>query len=184
MIRNGATDNVLGYLSSSEVLRLRNVSAGNWEGPCHFHRSGCSLRSKFGLGYAAPENLQNYAIYLDSRIRAYRDLKHDAIRVQADTNRDIRNSQSIEDDSQHSRKGRLPRRPSPPSAPSRSKTITGRKLRSMTVEKGLLRETKTVHRMVDTLVECRVRISSSLQSSVIRLCFLRFSSTWTTSKTS
>ena len=32
MIRNGATDNVLTYLSSSEVLRLRNVSTGNWEG--------------------------------------------------------------------------------------------------------------------------------------------------------
>ncbi len=32
MIRNGATDNVLSYLSSSEVLRLNNVSAGNWEG--------------------------------------------------------------------------------------------------------------------------------------------------------
>jgi len=32
MIRNGATDNVLSYLSSSEVLRLRNVAAVNWEG--------------------------------------------------------------------------------------------------------------------------------------------------------
>ena len=32
----------------------------------------------------------------------------------------------------------------------------GRKLRSMTVEKGLLRETKVVHRMIDALVECRV----------------------------
>lgn len=32
MIRNGATDNILAHLSSSEVLRLHNVSAGNWEG--------------------------------------------------------------------------------------------------------------------------------------------------------
>jgi hypothetical protein len=32
MIRNGATDNVLSYLSSSEVLRLQNVVGGNWEG--------------------------------------------------------------------------------------------------------------------------------------------------------
>jgi len=42
MIRNGATDNVLTYLSSSEVLRLRNVSTGNWEGewfPCHLIRT-------------------------------------------------------------------------------------------------------------------------------------------------
>ncbi|KAF8637605.1 hypothetical protein AX17_002674 [Amanita inopinata Kibby_2008] len=37
----------------------------------------------------------------------------------------------------------------------RSKTIMGRKLRSMTVEKGLLRETKIVQRMIDALVECR-----------------------------
>ena len=32
MIRNGSTDNVLSYLSSSEVLRLRDISSGNWEG--------------------------------------------------------------------------------------------------------------------------------------------------------
>ena len=33
MIRNGATDNVLSYLSSSDVLRLKNISAGaHWEG--------------------------------------------------------------------------------------------------------------------------------------------------------
>ena len=32
MIRNGSTDNVLSYLSSSEVLRLRDISSGNWGG--------------------------------------------------------------------------------------------------------------------------------------------------------
>ncbi len=32
MIRNGATDNILQYLSSSDVLKLRNVSSGQWEG--------------------------------------------------------------------------------------------------------------------------------------------------------
>ncbi|KAG7443554.1 ANTH-domain-containing protein, partial [Guyanagaster necrorhizus] len=135
MIRNGATDNVLSYLSSSEVLRLSNVSAGNWE------------------GYAAPENLQNYAVYLESRIRSYRDLRHDAVRVQAESNRDMRNSQSIEEDGYrgNSKRGKSAQT----AAPSRSKTIVGRKLRSMTVEKGLLRETRAVHRMIDTLVECR-----------------------------
>ncbi|KAJ3801263.1 ANTH domain-containing protein [Lentinula aff. detonsa] len=133
MIRNGATDNVLSYLSSSEVLRLQNVSAGNWE------------------GYAAPQNLQNYAVYLDSRIRAYRDLKHDAIRVQAESNRDLRNSASVEEDNY----ARGKKKDLTASGPQRSKTIMGRKLRVMTVEKGLLRETKAVHRMIDTLVECR-----------------------------
>lgn len=38
----------------------------------------------------------------------------------------------------------------------------GRKLRIMTVEKGLLRETKVVQKMVNALCECRVRISSFL----------------------
>lgn len=36
----------------------------------------------------------------------------------------------------------------------------GRKLRVMTVEKGLLRETKIVQKQVDALLGCRVRISS------------------------
>lgn len=39
----------------------------------------------------------------------------------------------------------------------RSKTVMGRKLRLMTVEKGLLRETKAVHQMIDAVVQCRVR---------------------------
>ena len=80
MIRNGATDNILQYLSSSDVLKLRNVSSGSWE------------------GYSAPQNLQNYAKYLDLRIRAYRELKHDVIRVQAESNRDMRNNLALEED--------------------------------------------------------------------------------------
>ncbi|KAF9244681.1 ANTH domain-containing protein [Melanogaster broomeanus] len=136
MIRNGATDNVLAHLSSSEVLRLRNVSAGNWE------------------GYNAPQNMQHYALYLDSRIRAYRELKHDAIRVQAETNRDMRVNNSIEEDMAY--KTAPPKASSTTSkGPQRSRTIMGRKLRVMTVEKGLLRETKTVQKMIDSLVECR-----------------------------
>ncbi|KAG2088822.1 hypothetical protein BD769DRAFT_1680251 [Suillus cothurnatus] len=101
------------------------------------------------------KNLQHYAIYLDSRIRAYRDLKHDAIRVQAESNRDMRVNNSIEEDMGYS-SARPPKSASTKSrAPQRSKTIMGRKLRVMTVDKGLLRETKTVQTMIDTLVECR-----------------------------
>lgn len=37
--------------------------------------------------------------------------------------------------------------------------MMGRKLRIMTVEKGLLRETKVVQKMVDSLCDCRVCIS-------------------------
>ncbi|KAH9967106.1 ANTH domain-containing protein, partial [Russula compacta] len=140
MIRNGATDNVLQYLSSSEVLRLKNVAGGQWE------------------GYNAPQNLQHYALYLDTRIRAYRDLKHDAIRVQSETNRDLRLSMALEDDARHSRKY-TPEEDTDKfrstGGPARSKTLTGRKLRVMTVEKGLLRETKVVQKMMDALTECR-----------------------------
>ncbi|KAH0836526.1 hypothetical protein J3R83DRAFT_8165 [Lanmaoa asiatica] len=137
MIRNGATDNVLSHLSSSEILRLRNVSAGNWE------------------GYNAPQNMQHYALYLDSRIRAYRDLKHDAIRVQAETNRDLRLNNSIEEDMAYTTAPPPKASSAKSKAPQRNKTITGHKLRVMTVEKGLLRETKTVQKMIDSLVECR-----------------------------
>ncbi|TEB36727.1 ANTH-domain-containing protein [Coprinellus micaceus] len=143
MIRNGSTDNVLGYLSQTDILRLKNVAAVNWE------------------GYAAPENLQHYSLYLDARIRAYRDLKHDAIKVQSDTNRDMRSSMAFDEEgtSSSAKGGKRGRRgrddPAPTSAPTRSKTIMGRKLRVMTVEKGLLRETKIVHGMIDALVECR-----------------------------
>ncbi|KAF8141827.1 ANTH domain-containing protein [Boletus edulis] len=137
MIRNGATDNVLSHLSSSEILRLRNVSTGNWE------------------GYNAPQNMQHYALYLDSRIRAYRELKHDAIRVQAETNRDLRLNNSIEEDLAYTTAPPPKASSTKSKTPQRSKTIMGRKLRLMTVEKGLLRETKTVQKMIDSLVECR-----------------------------
>ncbi|KAI0793769.1 ANTH domain-containing protein [Fomes fomentarius] len=139
MVRNGATDNILQYLSASDVLKLRNVSSGNWE------------------GYQAPQNLQNYSKYLDMRIRAYRELKHDAIRVQSETNRDMRNSQAIDEELEQGGRKRGKSAPAPPSGGNlqRSKTMAGRKLRVMTVEKGLLRETKIVQRMVDSLIDCR-----------------------------
>ena len=151
MIRNGATDNILQYLSSSDVLKLRNVSTGNWE------------------GYQAPQNLQNYSKYLDLRIRAYRELKHDAIRVQSETNRDMRNSQAVDEEMEQSTRKRGKAAAAPPPSSngnlSRSKTMAGRKLRVMTVEKGLLRETKIVQRMVDSLVECRVSPSHAKPAS-------------------
>jgi len=96
-------------------------------------------------GYDAPQNLKAYAGYLDSRIKTYKDLKHDPVRVQSDVNRDMRVEHSIEED--RARAG---------GTISRSKTITGRKLRVMTVDKGLLRETKAVQRVISTLLECRV----------------------------
>jgi hypothetical protein len=133
------------------------------------------------VGYNAPENLQNYATYLNARIRAYRDLKHDVIRVQSESNRDLRNSNAIEEDnSRGRRKGRGSGDKSAPSTHTRSKTIMGRKLRVMTVEKGLLRETKIVQRMIDALVECRVIPCHFFDLSPSRKAKLRHisSSTW------
>lgn len=112
-----------------------------------------------GIGYNAPQNIQHYALYLESRIRAYRELKHDAVRVQAETNRDLRLNNSLEEDMAYTT---APPSKASSTAPQRSKTITGRKLRLMTVEKGLLRETKTVQDMIDSLVECRVSLGMTL----------------------
>lgn len=121
-----------------------------------------------GVGYNAPQNMQHYALYLDSRIRAYRELKHDAIRVQAETNRDLRLNNSIEDDMAYTTAPPSKTPSTKSKAPQRSKTITGRKLRLMTVEKGLLRETKTVQKMIDSLVECRVSFSLILNCCLTR----------------
>ena len=123
-----------------------------------------SVTERSLLGYHTPQNLQHYAIYLDCRIRAYKELKHDTIHVQSESNRDMRNSHSIEEDANRG----------PRSASNKNKGTSERKLRVMTVEKGLLRETKVVQRMIDALVECRVNddcsghllatlISSSIQ---------------------
>ena len=169
IIRNGSTDNILAYLSNGDVLRLKNVSAPNWEGaPFRILRSPDVKMTNpdgFRAGYNAPENLSNYAAYLDTRIRAFRDLKHDAIRVQSENNRDMRNSAAIEDDTVR-RKGGTPT--------DRRKTIMGRKLRVMTVEKGLLRETKVVQKMIDALCECRVRFPPFLLPKTSYLILSQF----------
>ena len=84
----------------------------------------------------------------------------------------MRNSAAIEDDSVK-RKGAL--------SQDRRKTIVGRKLRIMTVEKGLLRETKVVQKMIDALCECRVGVSLfSLESWPSYLVHSSTSIIWTT----
>ena len=125
-------------------------------------RNCCTRVLTYRLGYNAPENLINYANYLDCRIRAYAQLKHDAIRVQSENNRDMRNSAAIQEEmGSSSRRARAKIRETPSTGVQRSKTLAGRKLRVMTVEKGLLRETKIVQKMIDALLECRVRALSA-----------------------
>ncbi|PVG04714.1 ANTH-domain-containing protein [Serendipita vermifera] len=132
MIRTGHTDNVLGFLSSSsnDVLRLRHLSTGRAD------------------GISLTENVAGYASYLEARIRAYRDLKHDIIRIQNETNREDRMS------------GGESSRPANSSNSSRNRSGNGKKLRQMTVEKGLLRETKMVQRQIDALLQCKFFLDS------------------------
>ncbi|KAL7409315.1 ANTH domain-containing protein [Mrakia frigida] len=112
MIRSGGTDNVLEYLARMDVLRLKSVGTGGfWE------------------GYSQTETLTHYAHYLHARITAYRELKHDMVRVQAENNRASAYRTHSEGASERARK-----------------------LRSLTVEKGLLRETRQVQKIIDALV--------------------------------
>jgi len=155
MIRNGHTDNVLKYIAVSDTLRLRHVANGERQGerPLSDQASrGNYLTQSLSTGHPLPENLSNYAVYIETRARAYRDLQHDAIRVQSESNRDRRLSMAIGSGSGGG--------PSSNGQPNRSKTVVGRKLRVMTVEKGLLRETKIVQKQVDALLGCRVCVPS------------------------
>jgi hypothetical protein len=86
---------------------------------------------------------------MEARIKAYANLKHDAIRVQSESNRDHRASE----DGWAGRKGGSS---GANGGITRSKTMAGRKLRQMSVEKGLLRETKIVQKMVTALLACKV----------------------------
>ncbi len=114
----------------------------------------CMLAQSFIVGYNPPTNIQHYSLYLDTRIRSYRELKHDAIRVQSETNRDLRLSKSLEDDARQNRE--YSPGDSQATGSSKRNTIMGRKLRVMTVEEGLLREIKVVQKLMDALIECRV----------------------------
>lgn len=69
MIRSGSSEQLLENLAQTDVLRLKNVSSANWE------------------GYSPPSSLGQYANYLDTRIRSWRECKHDLVRVQTESNR-------------------------------------------------------------------------------------------------
>lgn len=107
MIRNGEVDNVLGHLSTDGGnIRLRNVASSSWSGS------------------SAPQTLPVYAQYLDERVRAYRDLKHDVIRS-SDRSRAHSNGAS-----------------------------NSNRLRKLSVEKGLLREVSSTQKVASVLMQC------------------------------
>lgn len=112
LIRNGGVNNVLSAMSGSGQgsLRLRNViQGGNWQ------------------GYDAPRILSPYAAYLDDRIKAYRELRHDVIRA-ADAARTRGGDRSEGAES-------------------------GLRLRRLTVEKGLLREVGVCQKVCSRLLD-------------------------------
>ena len=118
------------------------------------------------------QRISNHATYLDAQTRAFRDLKHDAIWVRSENNHDLRDSTAIEH-------VELRRNGAPP--PDRRKTIIGQKLRVMIVEKGFLKETEVVQRMVDGLCECQVRVCFlSSPNLLILSCCSSISIIWTT----
>lgn len=127
MIRQGATDNVLGFLSGTsgqDVLRIKDsVGGGNWE------------------GYSATKTLQTYAIYLEARITAYKNLRHDPIRVQSENN---------------SNRMSMAGGAGTGGGAGGSAGGRARKLNSLTVDKGLLREVREVQKIVGCLIQCRV----------------------------
>lgn len=134
------------------------------------HTCLCKRADIFCTGYTPPQNLTNYAQYLDFRIRAYKDLKHDPIRVQSENNRDMR-AEKLDEESRRSSLGAGGSvgfgnaSASGGSMPNRRLTIAGRKLRIMSVEKGLLRETKIVQKMIDVLLECKVCLHDERRST-------------------
>ncbi|EIM19757.1 ANTH-domain-containing protein [Wallemia mellicola CBS 633.66] len=104
LFRNGDTDLILSSLSHHDTLKLSRVSSST-------------------------QNIQSYSNYLDSRIKSYKDLRHDIIKSQTSSRGSSRSSLD------------------PSQRPNQ--------LRLLTVEKGLLREVKHVQKLIDALTTCR-----------------------------
>jgi hypothetical protein len=86
-----------------------------------------------------------YGEYIDVRIRAFKDLKHDLVRVQTESNR---RSDGLGAGCELSLS--LCRRD------TADDLAKARRLRHLAVDKGLLREVKAVQRILDSLIRCRV----------------------------
>ena len=90
-------------------------------------------------GNDASQNLAKYATYLDRRIRTYGAIKYDIMRDKSE------------------RRG------------ERDGIKGCNRLRTLSVDKGLLRETTLLEKLMDSLTECKVRLALSrlLLSSVV-----------------
>lgn len=84
MIRSGSTDQLLDHLVKSQSLRLQNLGDQNFEGQS---LSWSELGEADGTGYRPPTSMAAYGDYIDVRIKTFKDLKHDLVRVQTESNR-------------------------------------------------------------------------------------------------
>ncbi|KAG0142468.1 hypothetical protein CROQUDRAFT_109819 [Cronartium quercuum f. sp. fusiforme G11] len=126
------------------------IRAGNAEEVMTYW-SGLDGRDGRSLGLSdvsntndTPQNLARYANYLLSRFKCYAALKHDPIRTRSEAPASLRQS---------SRNG-------------------ANRLRTLTVEKGLLREVSTLQKLMDSLVECKFYLEDTdddLVMSALRL---------------
>jgi len=108
-------------------------------------RDGRSLGLKDVIATTdTPQNLSRYANYLLARFKCYAALKHDPIRTRSEAPASLRHT---------SRNG-------------------ANRLRSLTVEKGLLREVGTLQKLMDALVDCKFYLEDTdddLVMSALRL---------------
>jgi hypothetical protein len=89
----------------------------------------------------------DYGEYLDVRIKAFKDLKHDLVRVQTESNRRSDGLGAGCELSVYHLLARL-----------LTSVAKARRLRHLAVDKGLLREVKAVQKILDALIRCRVCI--------------------------
>lgn len=85
-----------------------------------------------------------YGEYIDVRIRTFKDLKHDLVRVQTESNR---RSDGLGAGCKLLLSG---------TTFELTSSAKARRLRHLAVDKGLLREVKAVQRILDALIRCRV----------------------------
>lgn len=83
----------------------------------------------FSVGYDAPRMLAPYAAYIDERIKAYKQLQRDPIRTSDSGGRSRSSSNASEGSG------------------------SGQRLRRLTVEKGLLRETAVAQKVCNRLLD-------------------------------
>lgn len=98
--------------------------------------------------------MSKYAGYLDSRIRAWRELKHDLVKVQADSNKRSDGLGAACTSTSHE------------PWEGADEKAKARRLRHLPVEKGLLREVQQVQKVLDALLLCKVGIFDVFFSAV------------------